>query len=137
MLAVNYRSRRAQTKSKDDFLRQLRQRTEIESFYKSAQHAAKLRHLEASNASNPQRPMVNKENLTDQDIENDLRSKLFPYMVNNRELVAFIEDLKNAGSLRSFDDLFELFKSKYLIGVTRLNNLSIQALYASFVNRYL
>ena len=134
MLAVNYRSRRAQTKSKDDFLRQLRQRTEIESFYKSAQHAAKLRHLEASN---PQRPMVNKDNLTDQDIENDLRSKLFPYMVNNRELVAFIADLKNAGSLRAFDDLFELFKSKYLGGVTRLTNLSIQALYASFVNRYL
>jgi len=141
MLAVNYRSRRAQTKSKDDFLRQLRQRTEIESFYKSAQHAAKIRHLDDSNASrpggNPRRPMVNKENITDQEIETDLQSKLFPYMVNNRELGAFITDLKNTGSLRSFDDLFELFKSKYLIGVTRLNNIGIQALYASFVNRYL
>ena len=136
MLAVSYRSRYAQQKSKDDFVRQLRQRTQIEDFYKYAQHTAKLRHLDANNP-NPRRPATGKENLTDQDIEIDLRSKLFPYMVNNRELIAFIADLVSTGTLRDFDDRFELFKSKYLIGVARLTNLAMQALYTSFTDRYL
>jgi len=137
MLAINYRNRTAQQNSKNDFIRQLNQRTRLENFYKVAQHAAKLRYLDANDSSGIRRPAINKENLTDQDIEIDLRSKLAQYMVNNRELAAFIEVLKMAGALRNFDDIFELFKSKYLVGVQRLTNLGIQALYASFVNRYL
>lgn len=129
MLAINYSSKTTKRNSQNDFIRQLKQKAQIEKYY-----TVENRRLQENV---PQRPKVPKENLTDEDIERDLRVKLAPYMINNRELVSSIEGLKAAGSLRSFDDLFELFRKKYLIGVSRLTNLGLQALYTSFVDRTL
>lgn len=146
MLVINRRSKQSLKQTRDKYLQQLAQRSQLERFYKNQQalRMLKLASQRVPSQRGPSAPASDpgpvsgpspKQNLTEQDIERSLEAKLRPYMINNNELLAFISDLKAVGSLSAFEDLFELFRSKYLLGVSRLNNAGIQALYTSFVNR--
>jgi hypothetical protein len=78
------------------------------------------------------RPQQPKEFQSDDDIANDLSTRLRPYMLNNNEVVTFISALRQANRLTYFADLFGQFERDYLVGVYRMTARSLDNLFRGF-----
>jgi hypothetical protein len=141
-LAVNIRTVEAKQRMKSQYLGTLATASALEkSAIQAQQRALGLRNsggtLSASDVTRPQVPIQPKESLTEDDASVSLAKRLRPYMISNNEVVKFIDQLKADGTLFEVADLFDLFASSYLTGVTRQTSDTLMDLYKAFEARKL
>ena len=146
-LSISYRSVQAQQRAKDAYLDNLNLASQIETNSRFTQNRAlAIRNSSGALSSTDAildpnlRPIPikrPKESLTEDEIAVELAKKLRPYMLNNNEVVRFIEDLKATVRLFNFSDLFDLFAASTLTGITRIDAVGMDNLYNIFLARKL
>lgn len=142
-ITANYQNIQQKRRLMDDYLSQLQTQIEINNLTSQANvRGLPIRNgvgsLSVDEAMNlPKVPVKPKELVSADDIRIELIKRLKPYMINNNEVITFIDTLNAGGALYSFLDYFEPFEKEYLQGASRLTSAQMVNLYSVFVNRRL
>lgn len=131
MIVGNYRTASQRNQQLNAQFEILKLQTDLNQRYKKAQKDVYLNVFEAL------RPAKNKEQMTLDDIRYDLQKKLSKYMLNNTEVIEFLNSLTSRNMLNDMFDTFKLFEQEYLLGASRLRATRMNELLNMFMNRKL
>lgn len=132
MIVGNFRSINGRNKQIQNQFGVLKLQSDLNQYYKKAQKkAANTIWVE------PARPIKPKDQMTLEDIREELQRKLAKYMLNNEELVSFLNSLQQRNSLDDMHNVVDKFINDYLVGASRLRASQMNQLLNVFIARKL
>ena len=131
MIVGNIRSIANRNRQLENQFGILKLQADLNQYYKQAQKKALNKFFE------PMRPIKPKEQMTLEDIQDELKRKLSKFMLNNEEVIAFLKSLKSRNMLDDMYNMVDKFIRDYLVGASRLRASQMNELVNVFISRKL
>lgn len=132
MIVGNFRTINSRNRQLENQFGILKLQADLNQYYKKAQKKA-VNTLWVE----PTRPIKPKEQMTLEDIQDELKRKLSKHMLNNEEVLAFLNSLKSRNMLDDMYNMVDKFIRDYLVGASRLRASQMNELVNLFINRKL
>lgn len=129
-----YSTFRQREKLYDDKFKTLNLQARLDKQYKLAMLKANAR---VSGTVLPREMLIPKEQIKPSDVEIKLKNQLLPHMLNLNEVNNFLAHIIARDKLDELDNMFQQFKTEYLVGTTRANSTFMRQLYDAFVSNKL
>jgi len=139
MIVGNIRSIANRNRQLENQFGILKLQADLNQYYKQAQKKAIGKIFEPMGVApfSTIRPIKPKEQMTLEDIQDELKRKLSKFMLNNEEVIAFLNSLKSRNMLDDMYNMVDKFIRDYLVGASRLRASQMNELVNVFISRKL